>query len=334
MRVVIDWPRVDAVLVPLVLAYREKTYPFSLPDVHPPQIDANLPKTLVRGSRDHALWLFKLCYYMRGGVDSNTAAKLMARLYDEHAPALFDPRRAMELSPPIIAAILRSYGLGINSEQHGRFWVANSAELVKYWKGNPVNVLLDVTDYEVACKRIIRNGDNRGFHGFREKMVSMLIYFLVEGQFLDEHVFPIPVDFHVCRVVIANRLISIEGDQPSSWYIPPILSEIRKLFTEFCRRHGERAVDVCDAVWLLSRTLCFEHPGNYSFIGERHGRSTQVDPKPFVWDGVRTAAYDRSCRGCPIRETCELLIPAAPYYIGGKLAPRGPRTQPPQLSLF
>ena len=57
----------------LMYAYQHKKFPYNLPTAQPPQIIENMPKGLVFRTREHACYLFCLCYYMRGEIRSDVA---------------------------------------------------------------------------------------------------------------------------------------------------------------------------------------------------------------------------------------------------------------------
>jgi hypothetical protein len=80
--------------------------------------------------------------------------------------------------------------------------------------------------------------------------------------------------------------------------------------------------------------MCSEHPGNMSIVSKRRkGRKTKITPVR-RWTAAQARTYERTCRICPIKDTCKSCIPSAVYYIGGKVSLRGERDAPPQQSLL
>ena len=77
----VDIGKLELVLNRLMAAFDTGQYPFDKPWAKPPQIPENMPRNLTLGSKEHALFLFCLCYHMRGGIDSITAIKSLAKLY-------------------------------------------------------------------------------------------------------------------------------------------------------------------------------------------------------------------------------------------------------------
>ncbi len=78
MDIVVDERALDRVFGELVGLYNGGDFPFDQPVMVLPQDTRHLPKTLEPGSREHALFLFHACYWMRGGIDSNVAFRAHA----------------------------------------------------------------------------------------------------------------------------------------------------------------------------------------------------------------------------------------------------------------
>ncbi|OGM91168.1 hypothetical protein A2755_02045 [Candidatus Wolfebacteria bacterium RIFCSPHIGHO2_01_FULL_48_22] len=88
----------------------------------------------------------------------------------------------------------------------------------------------------------------------------------------------------------------------------------------------------CDALWILSRTLCRRHPGNNSHHGEYKARKTELIPRKVAWDKTsQRRTYFETCGKCPVQATCEFNVPSAEYYRRGVLQKRGKREKPPDL---
>ena len=164
----INYDRATQVLSVIYENYKNKKYPFNLPRANPPQIPENMPKRLKTGSVDHANFLFCLCYYMRGGIESDVACRRLSALYDNRQ-YLFDPLVARAITPDEFMPILKEAGLTYKGKDICRFWPENANRLHKQYNGNPVRIFEGVDSYEEACQRIIRNGDpEKGFFGFRD----------------------------------------------------------------------------------------------------------------------------------------------------------------------
>jgi hypothetical protein len=140
----------DQVFGRLLHSYRSKKYPYNLPAAVPPQIPENLPKSFKRGSREHAMFLFTLCYWMRGGIESSTATKQLTRLYNADS-SIFLPESEPQLVASDLTERFKAVGLGFNAEQTGEIWKENLARIASRWNGDPRNILADVVTYEDAC---------------------------------------------------------------------------------------------------------------------------------------------------------------------------------------
>ncbi len=299
-----------------------------------------LPTSITRGSVEHARFLFCSCYYMRGGIKSDAAIKALTTFYEKY-PHYFDPEFFLDDEKGLLEQFskrLREVGLKYNATIVPKFWMKNFQKMYTFWDGNPA-LLLQGVEYSEIKERILNSGKinplhPHGFFGFREKMVSMLIYFLVEGGFADSFHFPVPIDFHALRIITAHEILTTDsgcGNLLTQEY----LAAAREISLEFCRETRTNPLDLCNALWLMSRGWCRLHPGNSSEVGIYHGRKTHVGvSKKSSWTEKNTATYEKTCGMCPIKETCKFLIPSGPYYRQGRIEIRGERKEPPQMNLF
>lgn len=322
-----------SVLDTLMDAYVNNAPPYNLDRVRLPHDPRHMPKTLERGGVDHAMFLFNVCYYMRGGIKSNDAVKRMANIYDEW-PELFDCESAQYFEEEIIVEILSAHGLGFQKTV-AKQWVENSRRMYELYEGDPRTIFDGVVTYEKSQERIQNDGKGGGFVGFREKMTSMIIYYLMDEELIESFNFPIPIDLHVMRVSIANEMITF-GDIPhgTNLFTKETLSALRQLYFDYARDSNINALRLCDAVWMLSESSCGRHPGNTTIEpfgrSNRNGRSTYLVPKSVdVTDPTQQKAYENSCRICPVQKSCEYNIPGTQYYVGGNIIIRGKRVRFP-----
>ncbi len=82
-----DYGRAKEVFGAIYKAYENGSFPFY--NVSLPQRKENIPEGMVWGSKEHAIFLFNSCHYMRGRIDSEAAFKGLKKVY-EKAPDLFD----------------------------------------------------------------------------------------------------------------------------------------------------------------------------------------------------------------------------------------------------
>jgi hypothetical protein len=340
----IDWDQTERVLGTLLERFEAEGFPYNNPNVRLPQDPRHMPETLPLGGVEHAMFLWSVCYYMRGGIRSNDAVRMLSTVYDAH-PDFFVAGSVQDVEPEVVAGVLESHGLGFQHKNIGRYWVDNAKMLTELYDGDPRQIFDGVTDYSECLERIQNRGsgrNRRGFYGFQEKMVSMITYFLMDEELIDDFVFPLPVDLHVLRVSIENEMLRFNGyTEDDNLYSPETLATLRELYEEYARRHNISPLRLCDAVWLLSNALCRQQPGNVTFepLGRdaRNGRATElVVQVADVNNPAHQAAYDRSCRECPLQETCAWNVPSKEYYVRGKLRRAGRRIRFPlrQGTLF
>jgi hypothetical protein len=329
----IDRKKAERIFWRLLDAYRRKEPPYDQPDAIPPQVRENIPASLIWGSREHALFLFAVCYWMRGGIKSNTAIRQLARLYDT-TPQIFLPEHAPFLVEDILATAFRSVGLGFNADEIAGMWRENLIKIAARWEGDPRNIFHGISTYEEACERI-QNKGGEGFRSFQEKMVSMLTYFYMDAGIVDRWHFPVPVDFHVLRTMFAHEIVVADQSEfnGNGFYTKPILAAVRNLFQSYCMDNNVDPVTLCEAVWLHSGLMCNQHPGNQSVVGGRHGRKTELWPVP-RWSLMQTRTFERTCAVCVVNATCRWCVPSAEYYIRGRIILREERDTPPQQQLF
>jgi hypothetical protein len=332
MIIVIDWDRADTILGNLLETYKRGGYPYSLDRTRVPQDERHMPTSLERGSKDHAMFLWTVCYYMRGGMRSVDAVRMLSQVYDSN-PELFDTEHAAMLDPAELGEFLHTTQLGYRFRQIGKFWVDNAQRMQERWAGDPRQIFDGVDSYEAAIERVKNDQKGGGFFGFKEKMVSMILYYLMDAKMIDEFVFPLPVDLHVLRVTVATEMITFgnvpkDGDLLTS----ETLNNMRHLYYQYALANQVDPLILCNAVWLLSNSSCGIQPGNITFepLGRKYrkGRKTMLVPKPiYVNDINQRRDYARSCGKCPVEGACRWNVPAKIYYIQGVLKKRGERVR-------
>lgn len=338
LKILVDEKRAVEVFSKLVEAFKNKLPPYDTAPL--PQILT--PTQIQKKSAEHARFLFCCCYYMRGGIRSDTAMKSLAVLYENH-PEYFDSAYVAQADEKSLLQSLKQHlqevKLNYNASVIPQFWIDNFKKINTFWGDNPAQLIQDA-DYEEITERIMNSGkikseNPHGFFGFREKMVSMIIYFLVDAEFIDPLHFPVPIDFHALRIITAHEILDTETNTKTNILSPEYLQAARDISVKFCLEHNESPLDLCGALWLLSRTWCSLHPGNASEVGIYHGRKTHIGvSKKSRWTQKNAFTYEATCGRCPIEKTCKYLIPAGYYYRQGKIIIRGERNNHPQLNLF
>lgn len=325
VEILLDRDRTKVVFDKMMANYIANGYPYNQTGVEVPHAEKNLPAGLQLLTKEHAVILWISCFWMRGGIKSDTAVKSLTKVYDAH-PELFIPELVQYEDPNIISKFLKGGGLGFQ-DVSAALWVENCSRLVEWWGGDPRNIFAGIENYqdpyEVLCERICHKKGRKkrqGFPGFQKKMVSMITYFFMESGMIPYFDFPLPVDFHVARKVLAHEMITVV-DIPKSGniYNVRVLDAARELSHEYAALHGVSSIELCNAVWLFSREMCSTNPQTYSTVGKRNGRKTVVTPVPLTWNEGQVKAEKRSCAMCVVSDTCKYIARPALYYVRGEL---------------
>lgn len=267
-RVEVDHKRVEEVCALLVEALKKKQFPYNV--AKPPQ--DYLPKEVRENPLVHALVLFGTCHFMRGTIQSDFAIRQMVRIWRAH-PELFDPKflSGKKATKRYIFKRLEPF-LRYRLFEIPRLWLENFRRLQSDWGGDPRNIFTGVDTPAEMYRRIVNRDSSSayrkmpeklpGFIGFREKMASMLAYFLMEAGLIPEFAVSTPVDFHNLRVLFATGgLVYVNGDgsklryETAAGVAVPVIERI-------CREQKYSMVTLGDALWLQSVGACRHAPGN------------------------------------------------------------------------
>lgn len=149
------------VLDSIMEAYLNNEPPYNLYTTHLLHDPRRMPKTLERGTKDHAMLLFNVCYYMCGGIKSNGAFPRMAALYDD-MPELFNCEAVQNIDEEIITQALTDHGLGFQ-QTVAKQWPENSRRLQEHFDGDPRNIFNGVTNYEQSLALAQNDHKDNGF---------------------------------------------------------------------------------------------------------------------------------------------------------------------------
>ncbi|MCA9353635.1 hypothetical protein KC842_02070 [Candidatus Nomurabacteria bacterium] len=324
----IDYSKAEEVFGTLYDAFENKTFPFD--QVVLPQRRDNMPDSIEWGGRDHALFLFTLCYYMRGQIKSETAVKNLKKIWEDNKD-LFDPDYLKFADHETVSKIIEDKlffnGLGFGSKSIAPQWCLNKVKIANHWSSDPRKLFENVSGYEDALKVVANKGKWKaekpnGFYGFQEKMVSMLAYFYVDAGIISPLRFPPPIDFHILRVLVSNEVLKISNFYPGmSFYYGKTTDMAREVTNWWLEKHSKDPMILSNVLWLMSRDNCERSPTNGSIIGEYKARSTKVNPKNLSFK-MATKRFENTCFRCPIKDSCRYDIPSASYYTHGKLEVR------------
>ncbi|MEI6379121.1 MAG: hypothetical protein WCO55_05665 [Candidatus Falkowbacteria bacterium] len=339
--IIINWDIAEKVFGKLIQLLRAGAPPYDKAQL--PHIKENLPKN-IKTDTELACFLFCSCYYMRGGINSLQAILTLSPIYQKY-PLIFRPdyfrREKFEGHQAAIRKLFVGTSLNYGAEATAGFWVKNFRKLDYFWHGNPL-MLFDGLDgdYSLLYHRIVNQGKfnpdkPNGFLGFQEKMASMLSYFLVDTGLVKPLMIPVPVDFHVMRMMVEHNIIQIDqADYGKNIWRNGFISALREVSLVYCERHKIEPVELCNALWLYSRSCCKDSPGNVGYMDEYRGRQTAINyPAGASWRTDKTQRYYNVCGSCPVKTTCIHDVPSAHYYKRHELICK-PKEKPIQTNLF
>jgi hypothetical protein len=381
----VDRVRARQVFDALIRRLSEKGRPYH--NAHVPQSAQLLPANLKRGGREAALFMFVSCLWMRGGIESDTAMAFLKSMY-EAEPQLFEPElfrssgaEDVQSQISMIKSALTKYRLGQRVDENSLGWVYNMRKLWRFWSSDPRNIMNDQPSFQALSTRLLGKGSikggmfinedkKNGFMFFREKMAAMLAYFLMDLELVPMFYTPVPVDFHVLRLLTANLILrakglSVEEAVGVNFYRAETLKLSRQVTEWYCRKYRISPIALCDSLWLLSRTLCRNNPGNsgYVFDGKRRAPATAdrnsntdflIEPETsrpeaptapdlkgrkrylgLKWSTEEMMSRSKvrrindSCGVCPVNGFCRYNISSGAYYVKGSLLPERLRFVPP-----
>ena len=342
-RIIVHPKRVDEVLDTLMEAYENERYPYYLDRVRVPQDERHMPPSLERGTKEHAMFFWNVCYYMRGGTKSTFAVQQMAEVYEDR-PDLFDCYEILATPQEDIEQTLKDHKLGFQKTV-AKQWKENAWRMLENFDGDPRNIFADLSEYEKPYDELVSRVKNDtkggGFMGFREKMTSMIAYYLMDEELVQPFNFPIPVDLHVMRVSIETEMVTFPDlEFPANVHSEALLETLRGVYFDYAERRGVNPLRLCNAVWLLSEALCGQAPGNQvsepNGRDNREGRLTTLIPEEVnPNDPAQQRRYERTCARCPVEKQCNLNVHGgAMYYAAGRVAVRGTRLRFPENTLF
>lgn len=258
-----------------------------------PQAGHTLPKMFQNklnadyDHKQHAIFLFVLCLWMRGGTESDTAIEFLTPMYEKDQK-LFAPEYFLQTDTPgliaEVATALTEANLGNRVDENSVGWVYNMRKIARHWGGDPRKLMNDKPKFKKLCKRIVskkpktdddlvllNEGNPNGYMYFQEKMAGMIAYFLMDAELVPMFYAPVPVDIHVLRVLVINQVIKPVGKcEKETLGVDFYREEVRALAREvtewYCRTRHVSPVALCDTLWLLSRSLCRRNPGNSGYV--------------------------------------------------------------------
>ncbi len=263
------------------------------------------------GGLKHAMFFWNMCSYMQGGVKADQAFKKMAELFDENQD-YFDCQFLSQSNPRDVSDELAKYRLG-RQYSVADHWIKNAIILKNRYDGDPRKIFDGVDTYEGCVERIKHKGED-GFYGFQEKMTSMILYYYMNEGLVPDVKFPVPVDFHALRVVLATEMATVE---PCNFYTYShvVQDSLRELFQGYLEAREVCPLDLTNSVWLLSSNLCSKSFGNRPIESKEGNAFRNLSPEELR----QSKSWQRSCGKCAIEQYCRYYISSEPYYSKGAI---------------
>jgi hypothetical protein len=211
--------------------------------------------------RRNANFWFYLCHLMRGMLKSDYAAQKVVVLYYKR-PNLFIPEEVVRLSVYKIQKELEGvFGKG-NVPKHQRYaeaWFRNS-KLLLAWGGDIRTVYEGVTTEREVRDRVVNKRKyklppkEQGFFCFKEKMCSLLTYFLMDAGLIGSISMSPPIDFHHMRAMIGTGIIPLRHGRYSPRAVERLADQVgRRYLDHFPEMDPVRFADL---LFVLSREGC------------------------------------------------------------------------------
>lgn len=341
-KVYFDEEKLRFVFRELANRMRKGIFPYNLRRAELPERKYIPPETLMpRGSRNHFLFLFHACNYMRR-MDSNIAFQALSRVFVKRPEIFlpesfcFSPSKDTNKKERWLREILqKEKPLKANISDAVKFWVYNSEKLFTFYESNPENIFSRMQKYNFwEAKKIIENNQknmkknhHHGFLGFQLKMTAMLIYFFCEAKLISPMIFPPPLDIHILRFLLITEIFQIIGmKEPAKENGEIIVTYLRdktkesiaRALCEFIKKEKIDPVEFAAALWLFGRTMCSSSPVNSTMKGAGTGRKTQLFFKEYHrWKVSEIRLFHNICMQCPFSGFCNGKIPGQGYGIKG-----------------
>lgn len=247
-----------------------------------------LPAEIKKGSYEHRCYLWIIAVFMRAKVNSD---KVFERAKEQYANNLemFSPEYLATAGLHSEISIFTGTIIDHLSENIS-LSLQKNAQALEIYAWDPLNIFADKKRYREIWKVL----KTKEFSGWQEKIISLLILWFEENQWIKPLFGPPPLDMHVLRILFNTNIIEFEEtirvDKAKKLILP--------LIEEVCEQNQFITASLDGAMWQLSRNLCRHQP--------------------------------KHCHACPIESFCEFLLLSSQYYRGGKLATQ-PREKTKQL---
>lgn len=336
LEITVHYDRLDEICQTLLGIQSRNEYPYNTPGAEVPNRSEHMPSeaTLPRGTEQHAQYLWHICYWMGGGIDSNLVFKYLSKMYTDR-PELFDPRHIVEneITEEAIADVISQYSsLNFNLDRIKKFWITNAYRMVERYDGDVRAVFNRASSYRTVKERLVNDKKGQGFLGFQEKMASMYTHFLADADIIEEIPFPPPVDFHVLRLATSLGILTFENMHERGVLEKKTISTLRKVLYDYIVTTGTSEIELDDALWRYSKLMCAKAPSNGSTVDHSAARGEKsAATTPNYRNAAIMRKYAESCGRCAVSHLCTFSLSSGGYYADDRLIPTkrlGPDNEP------
>lgn len=324
LEITVHYDRLDEICQTFLGIQQNNDYPYNLPHAEVPNRSSNMPseEVLPRGTEQHAQYLWHVCYWMAGGVESNIAFNFLSKMYTDH-PELFDPRYIVEheITEEEIANVISQYSaLNFNLDRIKTYWITNARKMVAEYEGDVRKVLDGARSYRTITKRLVNNKRGQGFLGFQQKMASMYTHFTADAGIIDEIPFPPPVDFHLLRLAASLGILTFDNIPDRGILEKKTVATLRKTLYDYIIVSGTSELELDDALWRYSKLMCGVAPHNASTVDRSAARGEKSSAEtPDYSNRAIMERYARSCGRCAVQDMCNFTIDSGSYYADDRL---------------
>lgn len=336
LEITVHYDRLDEICQTFLGIQQSNDYPYNLPHAEVPNRSSNMPseEVLPRGTEQHAQYLWHVCYWMAGGVESNIAFKFLSKMYTDH-PQLFDPRYIVEheITEEEIANVISQYSaLNFNLDRIKTYWIENAHKMVAHYEGDVRKVFDGAQSYRTITGRLVNNKRGQGFSGFQEKMASMCAHFAADAGIIDEIPFPPAVDFHLLRLAASLGILTFDNVPDRGILEKKTIATLRKMLYDYIIVTGISELELDDALWRYSKLMCAEAPTSTSTVDRTAARGEKsVVGTPDYSNPSIMKKYARSCGRCVVSHLCTFSVDSGGYYNDDRVMPTkriGPHDEP------
>ncbi|MBU4492902.1 MAG: hypothetical protein KKA61_00865 [Nanoarchaeota archaeon] len=224
----------------VIKAYEEKFGLFSQPDIEDYMFPERQLADLIKDKDDLALWFFFTCPGDKL-IDSRRYYKQLGEFYLKN-PNFF--RLNDSVFKPDINSLLKNVNVA-NPNEFLRTINENSEDLIKKFKGNPLNTIKE-GDYD-SCVKNLRN-----FLGYGKGMASLYLVFLSRyGIKKTKNIAP-KVDRHLLRISAGCSVFKVT----KNLRVDEATEEVSRIYTEICKEKSFDGTLLDALTYVIGRKLC------------------------------------------------------------------------------